>query len=321
MPVVCEISCEAPTPACVNGACQAPTSCAGLKENCGPSFASSCCGTIQVPGGSFKRDYDDVNNNDDSYPATVSSFALDAMEVTVGRFRKFVDAGLGNQKKPPATGAGEVGAGDGTGWKASFNDSLADNKAALVSALDCNKDLATWTDVADTRENRPINCVTWYEAFAFCIYEGGRLPTQAEWNYAAAGGNQQRVYPWSTPATSQTITSALASYWIDATKQCYGDGKNGCTRDDITVAGQKTGLSLWGHADMAGNLAEWVFDYNSDSYKLPCTDCAQTNASPYRARRGGAYSGDSLAVAVIAPDYASPTERATYTGFRCAYRN
>ncbi len=49
---------------------------------------------------------------------------------------------------------------------------------------------------AGSNENQPINCVTWYEAFAFCISDGGYLPTAAEWNYAAAGGSDQRAYPF-----------------------------------------------------------------------------------------------------------------------------
>ena len=56
----------------------------------------------------------------------------------------------------------------------------------------------TWTA---NNDNLPMNCITWFEAFAFCIWDGGRLPTELEWNYAAAGGSSQNVYPCSANET------------------------------------------------------------------------------------------------------------------------
>ena len=80
--------------------------------------------------------------------------------------------------------------------------------------------------------NAAINCVNWFEAYAFCIWDGGFLPTEAEWNYAASGGSEQRYYPWSAsfPPGATTIDETYASYWMDSTKQCYGDhvGEDDC---------------------------------------------------------------------------------------------
>ena len=58
--------------------------------------------------------------------------------------------------------------------------------------LKCYPGYQTWLDTpgTPTEEDYPINCIDWYEAFAFCIWDGGYLPTEAEWGYAAAGGQQ-----------------------------------------------------------------------------------------------------------------------------------
>jgi sulfatase modifying factor 1 len=83
-------------------------SCVGLAATCGPSANANCCQIAMVPGGTFYRDYDAATDlyNDMSHPATVSAFVLDRYEVTVGRFRTFVAAGMGTQGNPPAPGTG-----------------------------------------------------------------------------------------------------------------------------------------------------------------------------------------------------------------------
>jgi hypothetical protein len=84
------------------------TSCSGLAATCGPSGNDDCCTSLLVPGGTFYRSYDGVDFTDKSYPATVADFYLDKYEITVGRFRAFVNAGMGTQASPPASGAGAI---------------------------------------------------------------------------------------------------------------------------------------------------------------------------------------------------------------------
>ncbi len=128
-------------------------------------------------------------------------------------------------------------------------------------------------------------------------WDGGRLPSEAEWNYAAAGGQQQRAYPWSKPPTSTTITLQHASYGCEITT---------CVKDTtLTVPGAHldSGGALWGHADMAGNVYDWLLDgrrltddngaWIDKPYPSPCTNCVDmtdfNQNEDHRVIRGGGF--------------------------------
>jgi len=239
------------------GAMQGPPSCAmpGLgRTDCDPSGTVSCCESPLVTGGTFDRSYDGVSMGYTSraYPATVSDFRLDAFEVTVGRFRSFVAwVAIG---VPPAPGAGRHthlngGAGlrdpgppggDEQGWQADWTVTyLPTTKAAWDAALVCDTTLATWTADPGANERLAINCVNWYAAQAFCLWDGGFLPSEAEWNYAASGGSEQRVYPWSSPPGEAGI--------VDATYAVHG-------APGVSAVGLTLGLGRYGQYDLAGNV-------------------------------------------------------------------
>ena len=282
---------------------QTGASCLGLPATCGGS--KDCCASNLVPGGTFNR------SNDGAFPATVSDFKLDVYEVVVGRFRAFVNAGRGTQASPPAPGEGAHPKIASSGWDPAFNASLPANTAALKAELKCIAAYPAWTDAPSGNETRPMNCVTWFEAFAFCAWDGGgRLPTEAEWNYAAAGGSEQRDYPWGAG-----IDHNKASY------DCGGKGPGACAFSDILPVGSKSpqGDGKWGQADLAGNLWEYTLDYSAVPYRLKtCTDCADLQAAPYRTFRGGGFANESFYEVTSLRLERSPGIADYDVGFRCA---
>jgi formylglycine-generating enzyme len=295
-------------------------SCTNLAANCGASINDNCCNSPVVIGGTYKRSYDVANDNmypDQTHPATVSDFRLDRYEVTVGRFRKFVIAGMGTQANPPAVGAGANPYTPSSGWTTSFNASLAADTSALTAALKCDATYQTWTDGAGANENNPINCITWFEAVAFCAWDGGFVPTEAEWNYAATGGNEQRAYPWSNPPPALDIDCPYANYMINTPTGTYC--VNGTTGAVNNVGSESPkGDGKWGQSDLGGNVFEWVLDWYASPYSDPCSDCANLAAAPDRVIRGGGFFGGSPGLRAGYRYYDNPVGRNRSVGFRCA---
>jgi formylglycine-generating enzyme required for sulfatase activity len=305
--------------AVADAALAAGPSCAGLAATCGPAGTSLCCGSPLVPGGTFYRSYDVASDDmypDVTHPATVSDFRLDTYEATVGRFRRFVDAGLGTQASPPAAGVGARmlnGVANQDGWDPTWNANLAANSSALTAAVQCPGGGASWTDVPGANESLPMNCITWWEAFAFCAWDGGFLPTEAQWNYAAAGGSEQRAYPWSSPAGSLTITCSNLDFKDGAT-MCVNPPNGAVNR---VGSESPDGDGKYGQADLAGNVFEWTLDSFED-YLDPCTDCADLVPGSQQASRSNSFYTGSANARVAQRQSTTPTQRDAGLGVRCA---
>jgi len=285
-----------------------PPSCSGLAATCGPLGTDDCCASLLVPGGTFYRSYDGVDFTDKRYPATVDDFYLDKYEITVGRFRQFVNAGMGTQASPPASGAGANLAIPGSGWDSTWNTNLPADTTALTAAISCGAPYQTWTNTAGSNESQPVNSLDWYTASAFCAWDGGRLPTEAEWNYAASGGNEQRYYPWSSPPTSTTVDDSYAVY-------CDGS----CVGTRNVGSKSPKGDGKWGQSDLAGNVWEWTLDW-FDIYRTPCGNCADIAdaAAPYRVLRGGNFYYYASNLRSASRNYSNPRFDDSSLGARCA---
>jgi sulfatase modifying factor 1 len=324
--------------------------------NCGAA-SECCCTSLQVSGGTFYRAYDKVNPNYDGGfqlspdggasgeldSATVSTFRLDKYLVTVGRFRQFVNAWSGGAGYLPPAGSGKHtylnggmglsnSAQPGThemGWLESDN--------AFVQPTDenlqCNVasfETFTWTPSPGANENLPMNCANWYEAYAFCIWDGGFLPSEAEWEYAAAGGAEQRLYPWGSTDPGSENEYAIYGCWYP-----MGTSGGGCARMPAHIAPVGTagqGAGLWGQLDLVGELEVWALDWWANSFVEPCTDCAsltQTSGSgfaAYRVTRSGGFAAPlptlhpgSVALGPVSDRLPElPALHESSFGFRCA---
>lgn len=189
---------------------------------------------------------------------------------------------MGTQATPPAAGAGLHPLIPGSGWDSTWNAKLPVDTAALKLALKPNSsELETWTNDVAGNENRPQNEISWYLAFAFCAWDGGRIPTLNELYYAAAGGSEQRKYPWGI----DVLNFSFASFY------CLGDGIDDCSVNDFTFVGSfPSGNGKWGHADLSGNVAEWTLDTWLYEYPNPCVDCATLSGGTEKLLLGGHYA-------------------------------
>lgn len=270
--------------------------CEGVEPACGAAAGDDCCASAEIVGGRFDR------INDPALPATVADFELDRYEVSVGRFRQFV---ADYPRNRPTPGAGAHPRIDGSGWQAEWDAFLPADAEALRVSLQCDANFRTWTDEPGDAEEAPINCVSWYLAFAFCAWDEGRLPSETEWNYAAAGGNEQRSFPWGDEPANDT----RANFGCDTAVAACPLPR---------VGSSPGGDGKWGHSDLAGNVAEWVLDFHG-TMAPECRDCAILEDETFgREARGGDFAHTDLELATTFRIGYAPESGQTFVGFRCA---
>jgi len=152
--------------------------------------------------------------------------------------------------------------------------------------------------------DQPRNCVTWINALAHCEARGARLPTEAEWEYAARGPDGL-IYPWGNDFVADNVV--------------YEGNSSGQTAN---VGSRPGGVSWVGALDMSGNVLEWVNDWYLETYYGLLVDGAvnpQGPGSVYgRVLRGGWWYADSYNLRAANRDVGIPDGGLILNGFRCA---
>ena len=228
---------------------------------------------LTLAGGTFDMGNATVYSREQPVHAvTVGAFEMLATEVTVAQYEACVN-----------DGGACTAAGTGT---------------------NCN-----WSDSG--YEDHPVNCLDWQQAVEFCTWAGGRLPSEAEWEYAARSGgpSSSYKYPWGNDAA--TCTYAVLD-----------DGGNGCgTGRTWSVCSKPGGNTVQGLCDMAGNVWEWVEDDWHGDYTDAPTDGSAWVESPrgsYRVRRGGSFDADAHYLRATGRYQVVPSVTSDSLGFRCA---
>jgi len=143
----------------------------------------------------------------------------------------------------------------------------------------------------------PVETVNWYEALQYCQRLGKRLPTEAEWEYAARAGNAGVFFWGDSTQGMETFVGPLTAR--------------------STYAVRSTRPNAWGLYEMAGNVSEWVQDwYSRDAYRLAMPQGPATGKK--KVQRGGHWYGNSSLYRIARRANADPDEKSAQTGFRCA---
>lgn len=262
-----------------------------------------------IPGGQFFMGSDDKTAEPNEKPphnVKLSPYCLDELEVTVARYKECSDGG-----------------GCLRAAKENFWPNITAQQSKVYDPL-CNINDPT------AHANHPINCVNWEQARKFCEAIGGRLPTEAEWEFAARASDG-RTYPWGDDPPNAQLLNACG-------KECVAWMKKNPDPDQpiaamyqeddgwpatAPVGSFPKGKSVWGIQDIAGNVWEWVADYYAPydpaSATTTTTDPRGPKEGSERVIRGGAWNGAMPSWVRPAWRFQSdPTYRTHGIGFRCA---
>ncbi len=308
---------------------------------------SSTEGMVLIPAGEFYMGADNDQALEDEYPkhkVKLDAFYMDITEVTNAQFKKFVDATgyiTMAERKPD--------------WEALKNslppgadkphDSLLVAASLVFKQTDGPVDLndfnqwwiwevgANWkhpqglgSSIAG-KENYPVVHISWDDAMAYCKWAGKRLPTEAEWEYAARGGLINNIYPWGNEPVNSGKTKTNS--W-GGSFPYFNDKKDGFVKTAPVKSFAPNGYGLY---DMAGNVWEWCYDLYDTNYYKTAHNIMLTNPQgpaksndpqdPYaekRVMRGGSFLCNDTYCSgyrVARRMKSSSDTGLEHTGFRC----
>lgn len=333
------MSCESNLPA------RFPT--AGADSTITQSNGLSHAGMIWIAGGTYGMGATDNEGRPDEYPRhTVSlpGFWIDATEVTNAQFRKFVEATgyVTTAEKKPDWEEMKKQLPPGTPKPA--DDVLV--AASLVFAppahpvpLDDASQWWSWKKGANWRhpqgegsdikgkDNYPVVHISWFDAAAYARWAGKRLPTEAEWEFAARGGAQDVIYPWGNEAVE--TGTPKANTWQGS----FPDKNTGWDHFKALAPVKSFAPNKYGLFDMAGNVWEWCSDWYDANWYTAQKNAkavnpagpAQSNdpmepTTPKKVVRGGSFMCNASyckGYRVTARMKTSPDTGLEHTGFRC----
>ncbi len=266
-------------------------------------------GMVYIPGGEYFMGSDEKDAFDFEKPphkVKLAPYCIDVTEVTVAQYKECSDKGSCRR------------AGKENSW-----NGLHEAQKKFYDPL-CN------ITEPEARAQHPINCVDWDQAREACEFRGGRLPTEAEWEYAARGSDG-RVYPWGDEAPGPELLNACGKECVAWMKK-HPDPDNPPTlmypEDDghvntAPVGSFPKGKSRWGLMDVVGNVWEWVGDWYADYDKASASTTTVDPKGPQsgteRVIRGGAWNGGMPSW--VRPSFrfkVAPAARSHGFGFRCA---
>jgi len=245
-------------------------------------------GMVHVAAGSFQMGSNSGGSDEKPvHTVYLDAFYIDKYEVTNSKYVAYLDLALV---------AGEIQAN-------SSSVSKGNNELLNLDDVDCQISYTGGTLIVDSgKENYPVIEVTWYGAKAYTDFYGKRLPTEAEWEYAARGGNLSYDYTYS----GSNNVDYVAWYWSNSESSTH-------------PVGQKQGNELEIY-DLSGNVWEWCNDwYESDYYRnSPTNNPAGPTTGTSRVLRGGSWTTNAYVLRSTYRGYSSdPTSTSNSIGFRC----
>jgi len=240
---------------------------------------------IYIPGGTFiiGDETSEKNNEKPARRITLDSFYIDETEVTNGAYAQCVDAAA--CPRPARAGS------------------------SYYQSYFGNPDF----------DDYPVINVSWYNADTFCQWRGARLPSEAEWEYAASYNPVENVktkFPWGDTFDGNLLNFCDVNCQRDDRGAEWDDG----FRDTAPVASYPGGRSPKGVYDMLGNVMEWVGDwYDFRAYR----DITETNPrgpieGEFKSLRGGSWFTPPGSLGNTLRDNLDPTVAQSTLGFRCA---